>query len=183
MAARIRNSEATDEPSITQVVMAAFGEKQGQEIAALISELLTDASAKPMLSLVALMNGRIIGHILFTNATVTGEGCTVPVAILGPLAILPEVQSQGLGGRLIQEGLAKLSESGVDLVFVLGHPSYYPRHGFSPAGTLGFEAPYPIPAERANAWMVQALRPGVVGRVRGRVTCADALNDPKHWRE
>ena len=44
------------------------------------------------------------------------------------------------------EGLKQLAESGVDLVFVLGHPGYYPKFGFRPAGALGFEAPYPIPS-------------------------------------
>ena len=48
-----------------------------------------------------------------------------------------------------------MAESGVELVFVLGHPDYYPRHGFKPAGALGFEAPYPIPDKNVNAWMVQ----------------------------
>ena len=76
-----------------------------------------------------------------------------------------------------------MSESGVELVFVLGHPEYYPRHGFTPAGALGFEAPYPIPDEHAEAWMVQELRPGVIGSVCGRVICADMLNKPEHWHE
>ncbi len=76
-----------------------------------------------------------------------------------------------------------MSESGVELVFVLGHPDYYPRHGFKPAGALGFEAPYPIPDKNANAWMVQELRTGAIDSVSGKVICADALNQPEHWRE
>ena len=103
--------------------------------------------------------------------------------ILAPLAVIPDKQSRGVGGRLIREGLRLLSESGVELVFVLGHPEYYPRHGFKPAGALGFEAPYSIPDEHADAWMVQELCPGVIGRVSGKVMCADVLNQPEHWRE
>ena len=76
-----------------------------------------------------------------------------------------------------------MSETGVELVFVLGHPEYYPRHGFKPAGVHGFEAPYPIPDKHANAWMVQELHPGVIGNVNGKVICADMLNQPEHWRE
>jgi putative acetyltransferase len=60
---------------------------------------------------------------------------------------------------------------------------YYPRFGFKPAGSLGFEAPYPIPDEHANAWMVQELHPGVIGNVSGNLICADVLNQPEHWRE
>ena len=96
---------------------------------------------------------------------------------------MPDIQKQGIGGRLIERGLQLLSRSGVDLVFVLGHPEYYPRYGFKPAGHLGFEAPYPIPDEHADAWMVQALRPGVIGSVSGKVICADALNKLEYWRE
>jgi putative acetyltransferase len=59
---------------------------------------------------------------------------------------------------LIREGLRKLKEIGVEMVFVLGHMKYYPQYGFTPdAGRLGFPAPYPIPPEHADAWMVQAL--------------------------
>jgi putative acetyltransferase len=70
---------------------------------------------------------------------------------------------------------------GVELVFVLGHPSYYPRHGFEPAIRLGLMAQYPISPE--EAWMVRALRPGVIGQVRGTVVAADAMNRPEYWRE
>jgi len=69
------------------------------------------------------------------------------------------------------------------MVFVLGHPAYYPRYGFKPAGHLGFEAPFSIPNEHADAWMVQALRPGIIDSFIGKVICADALNKPEHWRE
>jgi putative acetyltransferase len=96
---------------------------------------------------------------------------------------VPDAQKQGIGGKLIRQGLELLSVSRVDLVFVLGHPEYYPRFGFTPAGRLGFEAPYPIPDKHANAWMVQALRPGVIDTASGKVICADALNKPEYWRE
>ena len=71
----------------------------------------------------------------------------------------------------------------MDLVFVLGHSGYYPRFGFMPVVRLGLEAPFPIPDEDSDAWMVLGLRPGLLGRVEGRVACADALSRPEHWRE
>jgi predicted N-acetyltransferase YhbS len=99
------------------------------------------------------------------------------------LAVHPEYQNSGIGGQLINEGIKRLREAGVDLVFVLGHPGYYPKYGFSAAGVRGLAAPYPIAPENSGAWMVQEIHPGVFGRVSGRVVCADALNDPRHWRE
>ncbi|WP_439346591.1 GNAT family N-acetyltransferase [Vacuolonema iberomarrocanum] len=97
--------------------------------------------------------------------------------------MVPDFQGQGIGGQLIKRGLQWLSASGTDLVFVLGHPGYYPRYGFQPASPLGFEAPYPIPDKDADAWMVQALRPNVIGTVSGKVVCADVLDRPEYWRE
>jgi putative acetyltransferase len=148
-----------------------------------VRALLNDHSAKPLLSLIALNNDRAVGHILFTTARISGTQDTASMVILAPLAIVPDAQKHGIGGKLIEKGLELLSKSGVDLVFVLGHPDYYPRYGFKPAGHLGFEAPYPIPDEHADAWMVQALRSDVIGTVNGKVICADALNNPEHWRE
>ena len=163
--------------------MQAFGEAKGPEIATLVNDLLDDPTAKPILSLAAVKKNELIGHIIYSKVRVAQTEAAVSARILAPLAVLPENQLLGVGGQLIKEGLTQLKESGVELVFVLGHPDYYPRYGFKPAGALGFEAPYPIPQEHAGAWMVQALCPDVIGRVRGKIQCADVLNQPEHWRE
>lgn len=180
---KIRESTTSDLSDVLQVEKRAFGDDEGPEIVDLVKGLLSDPSAMPLLSLLAEDEKRAVGHILFTNARITDTDHSVSTVILAPLAVVPEAQSRGIGGRLIKEGLKRLSESGIELVFVLGHPEYYPRHGFKPAGALGFEATYPIPDENADAWMVQELRPGVIGRVSGKVICADVLNHPEHWRE
>ena len=180
---KIRKSTESDLNVVLDVETKAFGYEKGPEIADLVNGLLSDPSARPLLSLIAVNDDQAIGHILFTKARITYSKDLMSAAILAPLAVIPDAQSQGVGGQLIKEGLKLLSESGVELVFVLGHPEYYQRHGFKPAGVIGFEAPYPIPDEHANAWMVQELRPGVIDSVRGKVICADVLNQPEHWRE
>jgi len=178
----VRAATEADLPDISLIQKAAFGD---EEIEALVIALLEDPSARPTLSLIAVADGRPVGHILFSKLRLSGSGQddAVSMAILAPLAVLPEAQNKGVGGRLIEAGLAQLREAGVDLVLVLGHPDYYPSHGFEPAGVHGLEAPYLIPDKNADAWMVQALRPGVLGTVRGRVLCADALDKPELWRE
>ena len=177
---QIREAVETDLNDVLSIERLAFGYEKEAE---LVRELLHDPSAKPLLSLLALKKGRAVGHILFTSAHLSDSKDAASIVILAPLAIVPDSQKQGIGGKLIEHGLALLSKSGVDLVFVLGHPEYYPRYGFKPAGQIGFEAAYPIPDEHAGAWMVQALRSGVMGTVSGKVICADALNKPEHWRE
>lgn len=183
MNVQVRTVQESDWAAIEQVVCAAFGEDQGGEIVDLAADLLADPSAQPSLSFVAAVDGSVAGHILFTNAHIQTSQREISAAILAPLSVHPAFHNQGIGGQLINAGLRQLKTVGVELVFVLGHPGYYPKYGFSPAGIQGFDAPYTIAPEHAGAWMVQELRPGGIGQVRGQVICADALNDPKHWRE
>lgn len=182
-ALKIRKSTETDRVHIEKIHTKAFGKKKGPEIADLVNGLFEDDTAMPLLSLVAVENGQLIGHILFTKAVLDGTDRPVSLQLLAPLAVLPDAQSKGVGSKLIKEGLKQLKDAGVELVFVLGHPDYYPRCGFTTAGLLGFEAPYPIPEEHAGAWMVLALREGIIGEVEGKVRCSEVLNQPHHWRE
>ena len=175
----IRATLATDLDTTLAVERAAFG---SDEEAGLVKDLLNDTSAQPCLSLLAFRQERAVGHILFSRAAVGGAP-ELSASILAPLAVVPEAQKQGVGGELIRHGRQLLSKSGVDLIFVLGYPEYYARHGFQPAGRLGFIAPYPIPEENSDAWMVQALRPGVINEYSGIVVCAETLDRPEYWRE
>jgi len=180
---KIRSSTEFDRTAIDGIHMSAFGRRQGQEIVELVNGLLDDETAKPLLSLVAEKDGKLVGHILFTVARLQPEDQETSIRILAPLAVSSEAQDEGIGGALIREGLKQLAESGVDMVFVLGHPGYYPKFGFQTAGLFGFEAPYPIPSEHADAWMVCELKAGVIGKNEGRVQCSEVLNQPRHWRE
>jgi predicted N-acetyltransferase YhbS len=179
----IRKASHSDLQAISDLVLSAFGAAEGPEILQLIKDLLIDESAQPVLSLVAVVGTTVAGHILFSKATVRRTGGDTPAALLAPLAVHRDFQSQGFGGQLVREGLARISASGVGLVFVLGHPGYYPRLGFLTAGVRGFQAPYPIAQKNAGAWMVQPLQPGAIGSSGGQVVCANALADPKFWRE
>jgi putative acetyltransferase len=176
----IRETKDADLNDILLVERAAFTSSKEAE---LTRDMLSDPSAKPLLSLLAFVENQPAGHILFTKGQLINAEGKVSVSFLAPLAVVPRFQKQGIGGSLIKKGLELLSKSGVDLVFVVGHPEYYPRFGFKPASKLGFEPTYPIPEEVADAWMVQELRPGIIGSVSGKVICCDALNKPEHWRE
>jgi putative acetyltransferase len=176
----IRETTDADLNGILFVEGAAFD--GGQEVE-FTRALLADPTAKPLLSLMAFIDDQPAGHILFTAARLVNSPREVAVSFLAPLAVVPMFQRRGVGGSLIKNGLARLSKSGVDLVFVVGHPGYYPRHGFTQAGKLGFETPYPMSAEHAEAWMVHALRPDLLGLVSGKVVCCDTLNKPELWQQ
>ena len=171
-----------DLAAIVEVHKKGFGYDKE---AGLTAELLSDPTAEPTVSLLALRDGEAVGHILFTRCRIAGAEVQQPLFyILAPLAVVPSCQKQGVGGLLIAEGLQLLRERGAKLVFVLGHKEYYPRHGFIPgAEKLGFPAPYPILEKHADYWMAQALTDDGFSGPKGRVVCADALNRPEHWRE
>jgi putative acetyltransferase len=179
----IKVAKESDRNEILNIHKHAFGKEKGPVISKLVDDLLDDETAKPILSLVAVNDDKLIGHILYTKAIITQTELSVSAQILAPLAILPDAQKRGIGQKLINEGLKRLKTSGTELVFVLGHPAYYPRCGFVPAGQQGFEAPYPIPEEYSAAWMVQALNGDALRNINGKVKCSKVLNEPQHWRE
>ena len=144
-------------------------------------DLLVDPSAKPLLSLLAFVEGKPVGHILFSKAHVENTP-HLKASFLAPLAVIPEFQKRGIGGNLIKEGLQLQTQSGIDLVFLLGHPTYYPKFGFISAAKAGFETTYPIPPEHFEAWMVKVLRPNIIGTISGRVLGCDVMNRPQNWR-
>ena len=165
----------------------AFGvadsKEKGVVIGELVKSLLADPTAEPRCSLVAVEQVMVVGHVLFTKVHIEGATTNVAAQILAPLAVHPDFQAKGVGEKMIMAGLDALRKSKTQLVFVLGHRGYYPRCGFTPAGVCGFEAPYPIPAEHASAWMVQELIPGTIGTIKGKIRCAETLHQPEHWRE
>jgi putative acetyltransferase len=176
---KIRETTPEDLKYILHVEGEAF---QRDSEVNLTRDMLTDPSAKPRLSLLAFMKNQPVGHILFTRGYIE-ENPQIKVSFLAPLAVIPEHQKQGIGGALIKEGIKRLSEMGVDLVFVVGHPKYYPRFGFKSALKLGFQPTYPLPLEVSDAWMVLVLNYNIMGRKSGKVICCDVLNNPEFWKE
>jgi len=177
---KIREATGADFQDVWDVERRAFSTDSE---AVLVKNLLADPTAQPLISLLAYEDGKAVGHILLTKAMLDTSP-ELPCLILAPLAVVPEFQKRGIGTALMKEALRLAALRGVDRVFVLGHPGYYPRAGFrNDAEALGFEAPYPIPAKHKAAWMVAELLPGTIGKVRGKVRVADTLMKPEYWRE
>ena len=178
---QIRETKATDFSDIMEVEKSAFGyEKEAK----LVADLLTDKSAEPIVSLLAFDGNKAIGHILFTRAYFDNQQEQPMMHILAPLAVIPEYQRKGVGGMLIKVGLKLLQEKGSNLVFVLGHKEYYPKYSFMPnAAEKGYPAPYPIPEEYSEYWMVQPISKTGFEVGKGKIRCSDMLNKPEHWRD
>jgi len=144
MDVKIRRETAGDHQNITVVNNLAFGQKnEGQ----LVMRLRKTKKFNPGLSLVAEVQGRIVGHILFYPIEIRSEGKVFPSLALAPMAVLPEYQRQGIGSQLVEEGLKKARKLGFSSVIVLGHAAYYPRFGFEPAGKWGIRPPFEVPGD------------------------------------
>lgn len=143
----LRPERKEDIGDIQAVVTRAFGQPDEAEIVTTIRE-----SGDTTLSLVAKMDGRIAGHILFSPAWIGDHD--VVGAGLGPLSVDPGFQKMGIGAALVHAGLAVLRHEGIPFSFLLGHPDYYPRFGYRPAAPLGIECPF---GPARDAWMAIIL--------------------------
>jgi putative acetyltransferase len=118
------------------------------------------------LSLVAVQDEQIVGHILFSPVTVESENSSFEAITLAPMAVLPEYQRQGIGSQLVQVGLKECYQLGHEVVVVVGHPDYYPRFGFVLGKTKGIGCEFEVPDE---AWMILELREGALAGRKGTV--------------
>jgi putative acetyltransferase len=156
---RGENTEDTKERSLIRSINeAAFGRPDEAD---LVDSLRTTGVA--LVSLVAEVDQRIVGHILFSRMSIETTSGSGPAA-LAPMAVLPGHQRRGIGARLIRHGLDLLTRRGERIVIVLGHPDYYPRFGFSSEKARHLESPF-----RPEAFMAMELRSGALDGIRGRV--------------
>ena len=157
----IRRESPEDRAAVREVNERAFG-RSGE--ASLVEEL--HARNKVLLSLVAIMDGRIIGHILFSPVTIEPGDDDFPAAGLAPMAVSPEFQKQGVGTLLIEAGLDECRKAGIEGLIVLGHPNYYPRFGFVPASRYGIKCEFNVADE---VFMAMELREGAFRNRQGTV--------------
>jgi putative acetyltransferase len=130
----IRYAAPTDRAAIAEVVEAAFGRPDE----ALIVQRLRD-EGDAMFELVAVSEGEVVGHIMFSRLWADREAL---YAALAPLAVRPDLQRTGLGSALVRAALESAPEFGAVGVLVLGDPAYYPRFGFSAAAAENVAAPF-----------------------------------------
>ena len=176
----IRPEHEGDEAAIRAVNEAAFNQpgeaalvdalrKSGGVFVSLVAEV--GASVAPGASVAS--GHTVAGHILFTPVRVLRKGAPAWDAVaLGPMAVTTGWQSQGIGSALVRAGLAACRNAGAGVVFVLGHPSFYPRFGFTPASGYGIDSRY----NAGDAFMLVELVPGALMARRGTVVYDPAFD-------
>jgi putative acetyltransferase len=156
----IREETGADVEAIREVNRRAFAQNhEGNIVDALRS------NAAVLLSLVAIVDGELVGHIMYSPAV---AGHTTGAA-LGPMAVLPEFQRRGIGSGLVETGNQKLKAAGHPFVIVVGHAEYYPRFGFTPASKHSIRCEWDLPDD---VFMIAVLDPlkmqGVSGLAKYR---------------
>lgn len=165
----IRPEEPPDVPAIAGIHRSAFG---GETELKIVETIRSSAVFIPDLSLVAVSDGQVVGHILLSPVHIPTETSDIPALALAPIGVLPGFQRQGIGSLLVERGIQRSRELGHAIVIVVGEPSFYPRFGFTPARARGLEAPFPVPDE---AFMVLELIPGALDGITGTVTYPPAF--------
>ncbi len=145
----IRVATRDDIPAVLDITSRAFGRP---DEAAIIEKLMADEDV--LVQFVAELDGAIVGHVLFYPVGVFGR---LGAAGLGPMSVEPWVQREKIGTTILRTALEEVKRAGIPLVFVLGHPEYYPRFGFAAETTKPFESPL---KERGAAFMALRLRYG-----------------------
>ena len=166
----IRKEEEKDHEQIYEVNKLAF---QQENESNLIEKIRKSENFIPELSIVAEINNRIVGHILFSKIKIMGDSDYESLA-LAPVAVIPEFQKRGIGSELVKIGIDKAKELGFDSIIVLGHKEYYPKFGFQRASKWNIKCPFEVPDEIFMA--IELTEKALEGKA-GTVKYPDEFNE------
>jgi len=156
----IRSERPDDIAAIREVHDRAFG---GDQEGKIVDAIRSNGAA--LLSLVAVLNRHVVGHILYTPASIG----TVTGAALAPMSVSPDCQRRGIGSRLVEAGNDRLKREGCPFVIVVGHPAFYPRFGFRPASAYDVTCEWNVPDDVFLMLVLDDVRSqGVSGRAKYR---------------
>ncbi|GBG55415.1 N-acetyltransferase [Sporomusaceae bacterium FL31] len=174
MKVTIRQENQTDFDSVYSVVKLAFlnAEHTDHDEHNLVNRLRKSSAFIPKLSLVAIVDGEIVGHILFTRIEIINANERYTSLALAPVSVVPTMQGKGIGGKLIVEGHKIAKKLGYTSAILLGHPAYYPRFGYIPASRFNIRPPFEVPDE---AFMVCELAENGLANISGTVQYPNAV--------
>jgi putative acetyltransferase len=153
---KVRAETPDDFRAIDVVNLSAF---QGEAEAQLVSELRKSNGFVPDLSLVAELNGRIVGHVVLSKVHFRGKQGTADILALGPMSVVPSQSHRGIGSELIEAAVARAKPLCYEAIVVAGHPDYYLRFGFKSARDCDVSCNLRIPED---ALTVMELRKGAL---------------------
>ncbi|MEO2145999.1 MAG: N-acetyltransferase [bacterium] len=165
---QIRLEEERDRSAVHAVNYSAFETRAEADLVDVLRE-----QAVPHISLIAEDKGTVIGHIMFSPVSLSGHP-KIRALGLAPMAVTPRRQRQGIGTALVEAGLEHCKRGEFAFAVVLGHPRFYPRFGFRPAGQFGIDSEYEVPSE---VFLALELEPGALKEKSGKVRYHAAFNN------
>jgi predicted N-acetyltransferase YhbS len=169
------------EAEIARLFERTFTASEGAEEGALIGGLARDQMARTadgdIHVVTASDGGTLVGGAIFTRLNY--ENDTRSVFILGPVAIAPDRQGEGIGQALLTHGLDTLRTAGIDVALTYGDPGFYSRVGFAPITETDVPAPFPL--QHPEGWLGQSLTGAALAPLRGPARCVEAFDDPVFW--
>jgi len=158
---RIRTEQPGDQ--VAELQRQAFT-GHGDQVAELVGGLRRLIDQRHGLSLVAELDGTVVGHLICTPALLDAPSEQVTVEVLSPLGVLPGWRRRGVGSALVRRAVELLAERDVPALFLEGDPAYYRRLGFLAAGPLGYRPPsLRIPPAAFQVIQLPAHRPWMTG--------------------
>ena len=161
----VRGEHPEDRTSIRFVHEKAFARRDEAD---LVDGLRNQGGV--LASFIAEIERRIVGHVLYSRMSIETADMPVPAVALAPVAVLPEMQGQGVGTQMIRHGLECLRGAGEQIVIVLGNSKYYARFGFSTSKARSLTSPFP-----SESLMALEFKPGILDDLHGEVRYPDAF--------
>ncbi|MCI9061206.1 MULTISPECIES: GNAT family N-acetyltransferase [Romboutsia] len=170
----IRVEQELDYKIVEDVIENAFlnAELTDNQEHNLVNRLRKSSEFIPELSLVAEIDNKIVGHILFTKINIESNKESFESLALAPLSVLLDYQNKGVGKALMNYGLEVAKNLGYESVVVLGHENYYPKFGFKKASEFDIKPPFEVPDE---AFMALELNENGLKNVSGIVKYSNAF--------
>ncbi|KNF09051.1 acetyltransferase, GNAT family [Gottschalkia purinilytica] len=171
---KIRKETEKDYSITEDVIEKAFREMEFTDHMEqyLVARLRKTENFIPELSLIAEVEGKVVGHILLSRITINNGEKAFESLALAPVSVLPEYQNKGIGSALISESIKIAKKMKFKSIIVLGHEKYYPKFGFRPASYWNITSPFEVPEK---SFMALELEDGGLDGVSGEVTYPKAF--------
>lgn len=171
----IRQENNNDHKEVFNLIQSAFKDAEftDNKEQFLVERLRKSDAFISELSMIAEIEGKIVGHILLTKIKIKNKSNSFDSLALAPVSVLPEFQGKGIGGKLIIESHKKAKELGYKSIVLLGHENYYPRFGYKQASKYGIQLPFKVPKE--NCMVIELVENGLKG-VNGMVEYPKEFN-------
>lgn len=169
----IRPERPDDFADVARAVMRAYAAIPYSDLRehVMVERLRACDAYVPDLSMIAEVDGAVVGHIMLTMATIGCDGGAATTLALAPLSVVPDRQRSGIGSRLVRAAHARAAELGFESIVLVGIPGSYERFGYQPLGPFPITLPFDAPT---GSCLILPLRPGALDGVNGQVRYAGA---------